>query len=93
MLEEYMQMMFTKGSGNKLMNSYNMYRRHTDFLLESLVLFSISEVLIVPTGISNCSMVEENHLGLVMHSPEEAASAVEAVTELEYREYVRCVAE
>jgi hypothetical protein len=41
MLEEYMQMMFTKGSGNKLMNSYNMYRRHTDFLLESLVLFSI----------------------------------------------------
>jgi hypothetical protein len=38
-------------------------------------------------------MVEENHLGLVMHSPEEAASAVEAVTELEYQEYVRCVAE
>lgn len=62
-------------------------------LLETIGLYTQTEVLIVPTGISNCSMVEENHLGLVMHSPEEAASAVEAVTELEYQEYVRCVAE
>lgn len=47
--------------------------------------------IIVPRGISNQTLIEKNHLGLVVDSIEEAVSAIEAVTEEEYQEYVRDV--
>lgn len=49
--------------------------------------------VIVPAGISSRSIIEENHLGLVVNSLEEAEAAVEAMTEWDYSEYVRCVAQ
>ena len=47
--------------------------------------------VIVPAGMSNCSIIEENRLGLVVHSLDEAVALVEAMTESEYQEYVRSV--
>ena len=59
--------------------------------------FSLSRYLaagipvIVPSGISCQRLIEENYLGLVADSLDEAVSAVEAMDESEYQEYVRHV--
>lgn len=47
--------------------------------------------IIVPAGISNQTLIEKNHLGLVVNSIEEAVAAAEVVTESEYQRYVRDV--
>lgn len=47
--------------------------------------------VIVPAGISNQTLIEKNHLGLVVNSIEEAVTAAEAVTEKEYQRYARDV--
>lgn len=47
--------------------------------------------IIVPRGISGQKLIEENHLGLVVDSLEEAAKVVESVSEEEYQEYVNHV--
>ncbi|MEY8394242.1 glycosyltransferase [Lachnospiraceae bacterium 45-P1] len=47
--------------------------------------------VIVPRGISNQCMIEENHLGIVTDTLNEAAEAVKSVTEQEYREYTAAV--
>lgn len=48
--------------------------------------------VIVPRGISNQSMIEENHLGIIVDTLEEAAAAVKNMTEQEYQEYISAVA-
>ncbi|MCM1232517.1 MAG: glycosyltransferase [Butyrivibrio sp.] len=48
--------------------------------------------VIVPRGISNQCMIEENHLGIVVDTLEEAVKAVQSMTEQEYREYTSAVA-
>ncbi len=59
--------------------------------------FSVSRYLaagipvIVPAGISCQKLIEENHLGLVVDSLDEAVKAVTDMGESEYREYVRHV--
>lgn len=59
--------------------------------------FSLSRYLaagipvIVPTGISCQKLIEENHLGLVVDSIDEAIEAVESMGEDEYRKYVEYV--
>lgn len=59
--------------------------------------FSLSRYLaagipvIVPTGISCQKLIEENHLGLVVNSLDEAAEAVRTMSEAEYQDYVRHV--
>lgn len=47
--------------------------------------------VIVPAGISCQKLIEENHLGLVADSLDEAVGAVMAMGETEYQEYVRHV--
>lgn len=47
--------------------------------------------VIAPRGIAHQSMIRENHLGFVVNSLEEAAGAVEGMTEGAYREYARAV--
>lgn len=47
--------------------------------------------VIVPAGISCQKLIEENHLGLVVDSVEEAVEAVRSMDEKEYQEYVRHV--
>ncbi|MCM1025977.1 MAG: glycosyltransferase [Roseburia sp.] len=47
--------------------------------------------VIVPAGISHQTLIEENHLGLVVNFLGEAAAAVEKITEEEYRDYVKSV--
>lgn len=47
--------------------------------------------IIVPAGISNQTIIERNHLGLIVHSLEEAVAKVEAMAREEYQEYVRHV--
>ncbi|MCM1232513.1 MAG: glycosyltransferase [Butyrivibrio sp.] len=49
--------------------------------------------VIVPAGISCQKLIEENGLGLVVSSLDEAVQAVEAMSEAEYQEYVRHVAQ
>lgn len=59
--------------------------------------FSLSRYLaagipvIVPVGISCQRLIEENHLGLVVRSLDEAVKAVEAMSESEYMKYIRHV--
>ena len=59
--------------------------------------FSLSRYLaagipvIVPAGISSQKLIEENHLGLVVDSLEEAIKSVDLMSESEYQEYVRHV--
>lgn len=65
--------------------------------MEYGVSFSLAEFLAagipvaVPAGISNQELIKENHLGLIVHSPEEAAARIEALEEAEYLEYAQCV--
>lgn len=47
--------------------------------------------VIVPVESSHRTLVEMNHLGIVANSLEDAAVAVEKLTEEEYREYVKSV--
>ncbi len=47
--------------------------------------------VIVPNGISNQCMIEENHLGIVADTLEEAVQAVEDMKEPEYQEYISAV--
>lgn len=47
--------------------------------------------VIVPTGISCRKLIEDNHLGLVVNTPDEAVRAIEAMSEPEYRKYVQHV--
>lgn len=47
--------------------------------------------VIVPAGISSQKLIEENHLGLVVDSLDEAAKIIEAMSESEYQEYTRHV--
>lgn len=47
--------------------------------------------VIVPVGISCQKLIEENHLGLVVNSLDEAAETVSAMSENEYQEYVQHV--
>lgn len=59
--------------------------------------FSLSRYLaagipvIVPEGISSQKLIEKNHLGLVVNSIDEAARAIEAMSETTYQEYVHHV--
>lgn len=47
--------------------------------------------VIVPDGISCQKLIEENHLGLVVDSLDEAVKDLKAMSESEYQEYVRHV--
>lgn len=47
--------------------------------------------LIVPRGISNQSLIERNHLGIVVDSLDEAVERIAKMNEKEYQEYVRSV--
>lgn len=47
--------------------------------------------VIVPRGISCQKLVEENHLGLVVNSMDEAVGIIESMDESEYQEYVQSV--
>lgn len=49
--------------------------------------------VIVPRGISNQCMVEENHLGIAVDTLDEAAETVKNMTEQEYRGYVSAVSQ
>lgn len=48
---------------------------------------------IVPRGISNQCMIEENHLGIVVDRLDEATEIAEGMIEQKYQEYVSAVAE
>lgn len=48
--------------------------------------------VIVPNGISNQSMIEENHLGIIADTLDEAVETVGNMTEQEYQGYVSAVA-
>lgn len=48
--------------------------------------------VIVPRGISNQCMIEQNHLGIVVNTLDEAVETVRSMTEQEYREYAAAVA-
>lgn len=48
--------------------------------------------VIVPRGISNQCMIEENHLGFIVDTLDEAAEIVKNITEQEYQEYTSAVA-
>lgn len=47
--------------------------------------------VIVPAGILNQTLIERNHLGIAVNSLDEAIAVIEAMTEAEYQEYVKCV--
>lgn len=65
--------------------------------MEQSISFSLARYLaagipvIVPKETSHRAMIEANQLGLVVNSLEEAAAAVEKMTEGEYREYTKAV--
>lgn len=48
--------------------------------------------VIVPRGISNQCLIEENHLGIVVDTLDEATEIVKSITEQEYQEYTSAVA-
>ncbi len=64
--------------------------------MEYNVSFSLARYLasgipvVVPAGISNQALIENNHLGLVVNSLNEAEALIDAMGEAEYQEYVRC---
>lgn len=60
---------------------------HTEFWLSIYLAAGIP--VIVPAGISNQTLIEENHLGLVVDSLNEAVTKIEAMDESEYQEYLR----
>lgn len=49
--------------------------------------------VIVPAGISNQRVIEENHIGLAVNSLEEAVRKIEAMDAAQYQGYARSVAE
>lgn len=65
--------------------------------MEYSVSFELSRYLaagipvIVPVGILNQALIERNHLGMAVNSLDEAIAVIEAMTEADYQEYVKCV--
>lgn len=49
--------------------------------------------VVVPRDISNQCMIEENHLGIVVDTLDEAAETIKNITEQEYQEYVSAVSQ
>lgn len=47
--------------------------------------------VIAPAGISNQTLIEKNHLGLIVNSLDEAAVSVETMSESEYQGYIQAV--
>lgn len=47
--------------------------------------------VIVPAGISSQMLIERNHLGMIVHSLDEASEKIRAMKESEFQEYVTCV--
>lgn len=67
--------------------------------MENSISFSLGKFLaagipvVVPYGISNQTLIEENHLGLIVHSLEDAVAKIGAMNEEEYQNYVQNVKE
>ncbi len=65
--------------------------------MEYGISFSLAQYLaagvpvIVPAGIANETLIDKNHLGIVVHSLDEAVAVIESMTEAEYQRYVQCV--
>lgn len=65
--------------------------------MEYSIAFSLSRFLvagipvIIPVGTCVQKIIEENHLGVIVQSLDEAVNKVETMDEMEYREYVQCV--
>ena len=68
---------------------YQYMRYGNSFLVSKYLAAGIP--VIVPDGISSQKLIEENHLGLVVNSLDEAVEAVASMEESEYQEYVRHV--
>lgn len=47
--------------------------------------------VIVPAGTSNQTLIERNHLGIIVNSLDEAVEKIDTLKESEYQEYIRCV--
>lgn len=47
--------------------------------------------VIVPSGISNQMLIEENHLGLIVNSLNEASETIKAMSETEYKAYTQSI--
>lgn len=59
----------------------------------NLSAYLVAEIpVIVPRGISNQCMIEENHLGFIVDTLDEAAEIVKSITEQEYQEYTSAAA-
>lgn len=69
--------------------AYEYMRYGNSFVLSRYLAAGIP--LIVPVGISCQKLIEENHLGLIVGSLDEAVEAVKAMSETEYQQYVRYV--
>lgn len=65
--------------------------------MECNVPFSLAKYLasgipvVVPAGISNQTLLENNHIGLIVNSLKEAEALIDTMEEAEYRKYVQCV--
>lgn len=76
---------------------------HQNSLEHQYMKYAISDLLskylaagipvIAPIGIAEQDLIKKNHLGLIVHSLEEAIAEVELMDESEYQEYVHCVEE
>ncbi len=72
----------------------NTYERQ---YMEYSISFSMAKFLaagipvVAPVGISNQTMIEVNHLGLIVNSLDEAVAKIEVLGETEYQGYVQCV--
>lgn len=70
---------------------------HDRQYMEYSISLSLSKFLlagipvIVPVGICIQGLIEENGLGLVVQSLDEAVNKMEAMTEAEYQEYIQCI--
>lgn len=73
--------------GNEYWHQYMRY--NCSFKISTYLAAGIP--IIVPRGISNQHLIEENHLGIVVDSLDEAIGRVENMDEAEYQEYVRSV--
>lgn len=73
--------------GDDCMRQYMRYNNNTK--LSTYLAAGIP--VIVPRGISNQYLIEENHLGLTVDSLDEAVEKVQDVTEQQYQEYVHYV--
>ena len=69
--------------------SYQCMKYDVSFLLSRYLAAGIP--VIVPVGISNQTLIEKNHLGLIVNSLDEAIEAIESMKKSEYQDYIRCV--